>query len=62
MYKSEEEFVKLINYYLDHEEERKEKAKRAQKITIERFGADKLVGEMAKIMREYVEKNGVYND
>ena len=62
MYKSEEEFVKLINYYLEHEDERKEKAKRAQKITIERFGADKLVGKMAKIMREYVEKNGVYND
>ncbi len=62
MYKNEDEFVKLIEYYLEHPEERLEKAKRAQKITIERFGADKAVSQMAKIMREYVEKNGVYNE
>ena len=62
MYKSEEEFVELINYYLEHPEEREIKAKKAQEITIRRFGADKAVGVMAKIMREYVKMHGVENE
>ena len=57
MYKTEEEFVKLIEYYLAHPEERKEKAKKAYEITKKNFGSKEVVGKMIEIMREYaVEK------
>ena len=55
MYKNEEEFVELVNYYLANPQERKEKAKRAQKITIENFEAKVVIGKMAEILRQYVE-------
>ena len=44
MWKTKEELVFLLNYYLDpkNDEERKAKAQKAQKITLERFTADKV--------------------
>ena len=44
MWKTKEELVFLLNYYLDpkNDEERKAKARKAQKITLERFTADKV--------------------
>ena len=56
MYKNEQEFVELVNYYLEHPEERKQKAERAHKITVENFGAEKTIKKMADVMREYVKK------
>ena len=44
MYKTEEELIELIKYYLSHDEEREEKARRAQKITLENF-TQKNIGE-----------------
>ena len=37
MYKTDEELVELIQYYLSHEEEREAKAKKAQEITLNNF-------------------------
>ncbi len=37
MYKNKEELAALLTYYLTHEEERQEKAKRAREITLEKF-------------------------
>ena len=58
MYKTEEEFVELIKYYLEHEDERREKAKKAQEITKKHFTSDKIVAKMLEIMKGYaLEKN-----
>lgn len=57
MYKNAQEFKELIEYYLAHPEERREKAERAYKITKERFNAQKIMGEMIKIMEDYRLKN-----
>lgn len=53
MYKNEEEFLELIEYYSAHPEERKEKAERAYLITKEHFGAEKIIGDMVKYMQEF---------
>lgn len=53
MYRTEEEFVYLINYYLNHPEERRIKAEKAFEITIKRFSADVVVRSMAEIIRKY---------
>lgn len=53
MYKTEEEFVKLVDYYLAHPEEREAKAKKAQEITIKNFGAENSIKKMAKVMRNF---------
>lgn len=37
MYKNKEELAALLNYYLTHEAERQEKARRAREITLEKF-------------------------
>lgn len=53
MYKNKEEFKALIDYYLAHSEERREKAERAYQITKKRFGAEKIVKEMVEKMEAY---------
>ena len=53
MYQNEQEFKQLIEYYLAHPDERREKAERAYQITKENFSAEKIVGRMLKIMEEY---------
>lgn len=57
MYKNEQEFKELIEYYLSHPEERKEKAERAYEITKNNFNAQKVIGEMIRIMEDYRQKN-----
>ncbi|MBP3686958.1 MAG: glycosyltransferase [Alphaproteobacteria bacterium] len=58
MWKTEEELVALVKYYLDpaHEEERLEKAKQAQEITLKYFTVEKVAQQfdeiIAKIKRE----------
>lgn len=59
MYKNKEEFKALIDYYLAHPEERREKAERAYNITKERFGADKIVKEMVEKMEAYRQERGL---
>jgi len=58
MYKNEDEFKRLIEYYLAHPEERREKAERAYKITKERFGADKIIPQMLQYMEAYRRQQG----
>ena len=53
MYKNEEEFVKLVKYYMGHPEERKQKAEKAYKITLENYTNDVFVKELLKIVEEY---------
>lgn len=40
MYKNEAQFVELIRYYLEHPQERREKAQKAHEITLAHFTAD----------------------
>lgn len=53
MWKTEEELVALIKYYLDpaHEAERLEKAKRAQEITLQNFTVEKTAKRFEQIIR-----------
>ena len=52
MFKTEEEFVKLINYYLDpkNQKERQEKINQAREITLKYFEINKIASEFAKII------------
>lgn len=58
MYKSPEEFKQLIDFYLSHPEERHRLALKAQKITLERFTADKVIAHMIDILQSYVHEKG----
>ena len=51
MYKTPEELAELVNYYLEHENERFEKAKRAREITLKNFSADKVLKELYQIIQ-----------
>lgn len=53
MYRTKEELINLVKYYLkpENEKERIEKAQKAQKITLEHFTQDKVFAEMFKIMQ-----------
>ncbi len=53
MYKNSAEFKALIDYYLAHPEERKEKAARAQKITLERFSAEAVIKQIISVLEDY---------
>jgi len=58
MWKTEEELVALIKYYLDpaHEAERLEKAKRAQEITLKNFTAEKAAARFDEIINDIRKK------
>lgn len=58
LYRTEEEFKQLIDYYLAHPEERREKAKRAHQITVERFGAEAFIRRMVDILNQYQKDRG----
>ena len=58
MYKSPEEFKELIEFYLSHPEERHRLALKAQKITLEKFTADKVIAHMIDILQSYVREKG----
>ena len=53
MWKTEEELVALVKYYLnpEHEAERQEKARRAQQITLHNFTADIVIEKIYHIMQ-----------
>lgn len=50
MYKTEEEFVDLVNYYLAHEDERRQKAQCAYEITLKNFISDKAAEKFDKLI------------
>jgi spore maturation protein CgeB len=52
MWKSEEEFVKITKYYLNHPEERKIKAKRAREITLNNYTSKIIFPKFEKIIEE----------
>lgn len=58
MYRTPEEFKQLVEFYLSHPEERKRKALAAQKITLERYAAQKVVKQMVVILQNYVREKG----
>lgn len=53
MYKNEEEFIKLINYYLKHPEKRKEKSEKAYQITISKYTNEYFANELKNITDNY---------
>lgn len=63
MWKTEEEFVRLVTYYLDpaHEQERLEKAKKAQEITLQNFTVDKAAETLYQLL-EKLKKEKTNND
>ena len=46
MYKTPEELVHLVQYYLAHDDERERLAKKAQQITLQNFSADKVLKQL----------------
>ncbi len=58
MYKNEAEFKKLIEYYLAHPEERRQKAEQAYKITTSRFAASTVIKEIVRILNDYRKEKG----
>ena len=58
MYKSKEELIDLIKYYLDetNEKERKEKAKRAKEITLKNFTSEKAAQSFHEIIKKHQPK------
>jgi glycosyltransferase involved in cell wall biosynthesis len=54
MYKTEEELVNLLTYYLDpaHEEERLDKARRAREITLQNFTSDIVARQFDTIIKD----------
>lgn len=52
MWKTEEEFVKITKYYLNHPEERKIKAKKAREITLKNYTSEVVFPKFEKIIKE----------
>ena len=52
MWRSEEELVSLVNYYLSHSDEREAKAKKAQQITLSNFTSERIAKEIIKIIEK----------
>lgn len=61
MWKTEDELVALVKYYLDpeHEEERLLKAKRAREITLNNFTSDKAAEKFQAIINDVKQKKGL---
>ena len=57
MYKTEKEFIDIINYYLTHDKEREEKAKCAQKITLENYTSDTVAKKFDALIDKIKIKN-----
>ena len=58
MYKTKEELIELVKYYLDdaNEQERKDKAKRAREITLKNFTSDKAALKFHQIINTHSQK------
>ena len=52
MWRSEEELVSLVTYYLSHSDEREAKAKKAQQITLSNFTSERIAKEIIKIIEK----------
>lgn len=50
MYKDEKELLKLINYYLQHDDERQRLAKKAQQITLKNYTAKQAMQKVQQII------------
>ena len=61
MWKTEDELIELVKYYLDpeHEEERLAKAKRAREITLKNFTSDKAAQKFQTIINDIKQKKGL---
>ena len=59
MYKTKEELVQLVQYYLKHDEEREALAKKAQEITLKNFAADKIIPKLYQIIQNVKDKKGI---
>jgi len=53
MYKNEQEFIQLVTYYLAHPQERKAKAEKAYKITVENYTNKNFVSSLDTIIKSY---------
>ncbi len=56
MFKTKEECLELINYYLLHPEERKQKAEKAHEITMNNFTSEIIAGMFDKVIKENLNK------
>ena len=56
MYHNEEEFSKLVTFFLEHPEERKQKAVKAQQITLENFTVEKIGHKFLEEIKKIAEK------
>lgn len=52
LYKTPEELTSLVEYYLAHDEERREKAERAREITLENFTLKNIEGQLERIISD----------
>ena len=61
MWKSEDELIELVKYYLapEHEQERLEKAKRAREITLKNFTADIVAKKFIEIIDDIKKEKGI---
>ena len=53
MYKNEDELKALIEYYLAHPEERRQKAEQAYQITIKNYTAEKIMAQMIEKLQDF---------
>jgi spore maturation protein CgeB len=51
MYKDYDDFKQKLEYYLSHDDIREEMAKRAQKITLEKFTNEKIAQKFIDIFK-----------
>ena len=56
MWKTEKEFVELVNYYLNHPDEKKEKIEKAKKITLENYTCDKSAQKLVTVLKNIENK------
>lgn len=56
MYKTPQELVNLVQYYLSHPKERKKLAKKAQEITLRKFSSDKILKELNEIIKDTAQR------
>jgi len=59
MYKNEEELKQIVEYYLAHPEERKEKAEQAYEITLKNYTAEKIIAQMAEKLQQYQQQRNL---
>ena len=61
MYRNFDEFEEKLKYYLDHEDERKALAKKAQKITLEKFTNEVAAKKFIEIFKSIKKQKNIFN-